>query len=154
MEQLERKAVRYGGNFSITKPKKNVVLKNLEQQGFPFFAGEISVEKKIYADNVNKKMVFDKRGVNVIKVDVNGKCAGKVLWNPTELDLSDYLRHGENTIRITIMNNLRNMLGPHHLLAGEALSASPATFQRIKGVWAKNPPPWADEYTFVEFGIL
>lgn len=152
-EQLENEAVRYNGKFRIGKPKNTVTLKNLEQQGYPFFAGKLIVEKEIHIDDVNQKMVFDKKGVNVIMVEVNDKFAGKIFWNPTELDLSEYLKIGKNTIRITLLNNLRNMLGPHHLQEGEVLYASPASFQRIKGVWAKTPFEWNDGYTLVEFGI-
>ncbi len=152
-EKLDKDAVRYQGKFTIIKPAEKVVLNNLEQQGYPFFAGKLVVEKTINIDNTNKKIVFNKKGVNVICVDVNGENAGKILWNPTELDLSKQLKIGENIIRLTIINNLRNMLGPHHLEAGEILAVGPSAFHKIESVWAKEPPEWNDGYCFVEFGL-
>lgn len=36
--QLDKKAVRYCGDFEIDEPSANISLENIEQQGFLFFA--------------------------------------------------------------------------------------------------------------------
>ncbi|UKI35919.1 MAG: hypothetical protein L6V93_17995 [Clostridiales bacterium] len=38
------------------------------------------------------------------------------------------MKEGANELEITITNNLRNLLGPHHLKAGESYSVGPASF--------------------------
>ena len=74
-----------------------------------------------------------------------------------EFDISDYLVTGENTVEITIANNLRNLLGPHHLEEGESYNVRPSSF--ISGYsklwsWNKNEYlEWNDGYCFIETSI-
>ena len=42
-ENLDKNAVRSKGKLVISKPVKEIELKNIEQQGFPFFSGTIRV---------------------------------------------------------------------------------------------------------------
>ncbi|MBQ2890585.1 MAG: hypothetical protein IJE44_02935 [Clostridia bacterium] len=153
-EKLDKKAVRYSGEFTIGAPKEKVTLNNIEKQGFPFFAGKITVEKTVSVDDVKQKIAFDKKGINAVLVEVNGNFAGKIIWNPTELDLSEYLKEGENNVRLTLVNNLRNMLGPHHLEEGESHCVLPASFLKEKCVWVSEPMEWNDGYCFVETGLM
>ncbi len=153
VEKLDKDALRFCGNFRLTKPTKTVTLQNLEQQGFPFFAGTLTVEKNIFEEDNNQKLVFHTKGVNAVLVSVNGKDAAPVLWNPTELNLSAYLNKGENTVRLTLINNLRNMMGPHHLQIGESHVVGPGSFFKESCIWSKNPQKWNDGYCFVEFGL-
>lgn len=98
---------------------------------------------------------FAKRGATVLAVRVNGKPAGKLFWQPYEIDLSRFLLEGENTIEITLTGSLRNLLGPHHLKHGESYSVSPGSFYRRSSVWrGEDNPDWTDDYSFVEFGIF
>ncbi len=153
-EKLDKNAVRYLGEFSVGAPKEKVMLANMEQQGFPFFAGKLTLEKTIFVDDVHQKIVFDKKGINAVLVEVNDNFAGKIIWNPTELDLSEYLKKGENKIQLTVVNNLRNMLGPHHLEEGESHCVLPASFLKEKCVWVSEPMEWNDGYCFVETGLM
>ena len=152
-EELDNNAVRYKGGFRIGKPTETIIPKNLEKQGFPFFAGSMVLEKTLIVNDTNQKIVFDKKGVNVLLVNVNGTDAGKILWNPTEIDLSNYLQLGENRIKITLINNLRNMLGPHHLDEGESHYVSVASFYKENHLWT-GLPKWNDNHCFVKFGII
>lgn len=154
MEPLDKGALRYRGGFRLGAPAGQVNLQHLEQQGFPFFAGTLTVEKTMQIEDTAKKLVFRKKGVNAIKVCVNGADAGTVLWNPTELDLSGYLHPGENTVTLTLINNLRNMMGPHHLKEGESYFVCPSTFFKEPCVWAAAPEAWDDGYCFVEFSLI
>lgn len=91
----------------------------------------------------------------MLAVRVNGKPAGKLFWQPYEIDLSRFLLEGENTIEITLTGSLRNLLGPHHLKHGESYSVSPGSFYRRSSVWrGEDNPDWTDDYSFVEFGIF
>ena len=58
-------------------------------------------------------------------------------------------------VEITLINNLRNVLGPHHLSEGECYHVCPNSFIKEKCVWnADNPEEkWNDGYCFVETGI-
>ncbi len=62
---------------------------------------------------------------------------------PYEVDLSDYLVNGENTVTLTFLNNLRNMMGPHHWMDGELLAVGPWHFFQESNIF--HHMPGADE---------
>ena len=62
---------------------------------------------------------LDKMGGTVARVFVNGKERGAAKVAPMQLDITKLARPGENDLRIEITNSLRNLLGPHHHIAGE-----------------------------------
>lgn len=154
-EYIKNSSIRYKNGFYIDEPVSQINLHNIEQQGYPFFAGKIKLQRIIEIDNTNYKIKFNKKGVNAINVSVNGKYIGAVIWNPIELDISKNLNKGENLIELTIFNNLRNILGPHHLKEGESLAVTPASFYKEKRLWKWEvvPSEWDDDYCLVEFGI-
>ncbi len=152
-EQLDNHAVRYSGDFVIDAPKSALLLSNIEQQGYPFFCGSISLGKNIILDDNGYKLKFERYGVNVIKVSVNGT-EYKLLWGMNEIDISSSAKAGENHIEIELTNNLRNILGPHHLAVGESFAVEPGAFFKERCIWHGNPEKsWNDDYCFVEFGL-
>ena len=65
-----------------------------------------------------------------------------------------YLTEGENTVQITFFNSLRNMLGPHHVEAGECYEVTPTVFFKEENLWdGWGRQQWNDDYCFMEFGI-
>ena len=156
-EPLEKNAFRCNGDFVIDQRPETVKLTNLEQQGFPFFAGRMTLSKKFVYDSGDCKFAFSTLGLNGVHISVNGVSVGASVWSMDEIDISDYLVQGENEIEITIVNNLRNLLGPHHLEEGESYSVRPASF--IPGSsklwsWNKNEyREWNDGYCFIETSI-
>ena len=148
----------YQGHFSLVRPSPIVYAGDLAKQGFPFFSGQITLRNTFrltQEECVGRCLRFAKRGATVLAVRVNGKPAGKLFWQPYEIDLSRFLLEGENTIEITLTGSLRNLLGPHHLKHGESYSVSPGSFYRRSSVWrGEDNPDWTDDYSFVEFGIF
>ena len=70
-------------------------------------------------------------------------------------DLSDYLVVGENTVELTLVNNLRNLLGPHHNVGGELYSVAPAHFYNEPCLWnyfLRNT--YTEKYSFVDTSIV
>ena len=49
-----------------------------------------------------------------------------------EVDISKWLKVGENNIELTLYNNLRNLLGPHNMEEGECLTVRPMSFFKEK----------------------
>ncbi len=156
IEELERNAFYFDGSFALTAPTEEVTLANIEQQGFTFFAGELTVSKKFTLEDGNYKLgITNKQGVNAIRVKVNGKTVDTRLWAPFDIDLSEYLVAGENTVELTLINNLRNLLGPLHHVKGELYSASPYSFYKYPCVWtAFGNGPYIDKYCFVKIGLI
>ena len=78
----------------------------------------------------------------------------KVMLTDNRLPLVDFAVIGKTKIELTLINNLRNILGPHHLKEGESYVVGPWTFFKEKCIWAPNPEEeWDDGYCFVETGI-
>ena len=43
-------------------------------------------------------------------VEVNGAQAGTVAWAPFEVEITEWVREGENEIAVTLVSTLRNLL--------------------------------------------
>ena len=153
-EELDKNACRYSGKFVISKPVDAITLSNIERQGFPFFAGDITVSKK-FEKSGNMMLDFVKCGINVVKAKINGKEIPQFMWEPYTADVSDLLCDGENEIELTLVNNLRNMQGPLHLSAGESYSVGPGSFYKEDCLWVRGitPDRWNDDYCFVNTTI-
>lgn len=155
---VERRGIVTNGRFYITEAPKTVKVGALAQQGYPFFAGSVTFKKKITltADEIADRSVkFAKLCSTVTKVKVNGVEAGKIMWQPYEVNVSKLLKAGENDIEITVTGNLRNLLGPFHLVEGEAYAVGPRKFFHESPIWVKGVnPDWIDTYCFVEFGLF
>lgn len=153
-EELPRGAVRYRKGFVLAAPAQTVLLADIQQQGFPFFAGELSVSREFDISDTDVCLKFEKQGINVLRVSVNDDEATRVLWEPYEVDLSQRLKKGKNKIKLTLVNNLRNLLGPHHQKDGEIYSVGPSSFFKEPCIWNEEPQPdWEDSYCFARFGI-
>lgn len=150
-EQLDKNAVRYSGAFEIDAPKSEVNVKNIEQQGYPFFCGEMCLKGEIEIAEENPVLEIDWKGVNAIRVKIGNK--EKVMLTDNRLPLADFGVSGKTKIELTLVNNLRNLLGPHHLKEGESYVVGPGAFFKEKCIWAPNPKEWDDNYCFVEMGI-
>ncbi len=152
-EEIDEESSRYSGAFALDTPKSMINLVNIERQGFPFFAGEITLNKKITLDKTDYKIKLNKQGINVVKLNINGNKT-TALWGD-EFDVSKHLQLGENDIEITIKNNLRNLLGPHHLTLGEKSPVAPPSFFKEQCVWySGNDERWSDDYSFVKIGLI
>ena len=88
-----------------------------------------------------------------MRVQVNDGPELVSIWNGDKIDLQSWLIQGENRIRLTLVNNLRNLLGPHHLEEGESYSVGPGSFFKEPCVWSVAPPAWNEEYCFVETSL-
>lgn len=153
--QLENHAVRYEGVFELEEPKKELCLKNIEQQGYHFFCGEMVLDGKINIEGTCPVLTLKRRGLNAVKVEINGK--EKWMLTEEKLFLEDFDAQGEVDIRLTLVNNLRNLLGPHHLKIGELVKygTGPHRFFKESCVWNTSPEAsWCEEYCFVETGIF
>ncbi|MGB7294105.1 MAG: glycosyl hydrolase [Candidatus Aminicenantales bacterium] len=124
------------------------------EQGRPFYPGGV-IYSKTYTlgppDPRRERVVVsvgEWRG-SVAEVRVNGKSAGYVVCAPFELDITDSLSAGRNTVETIVFGTLKNTLGPHH--NSPALgTAWPGMFQ--KGAEGGYPPGSA--YSLVGYGLF
>ena len=106
----------------------------------------------------------------MIQVAINGTPCPPLFSSPWEVDVTDLLYPGTNTVSIILTNGLRNLLGPHHHIGGEHTSVGPATF-RANDEWPHHlrdtgepdwydarrdgrARAWRDDYYLIPFGFL
>ena len=152
--KLDKNASRYLGDFSIDGKKEKFLLSHLEQQGLVFFCGELTFSKTFNISDTSYCIKFKPEGINSVTIEVNGKIAQTLMWQPFECDISDLLVKGDNEIKLTIRSTNRNLLGPHHIPMGELYEVTSGDFYKHPCVWNDNKPtPWENNYCFIEFGI-
>ncbi len=135
----------------VIVPAAPVKLGNWNDQGMPFYAAGVAYRETFNLPNRHGTyaVTLPRWSGSVAKVTANGKLAGYITAPPWECDVTDALRHGKNTIEITVIGTLKNTLGPHH--GHPALgSAWPGMFQQGP---AQGPPPGAD-YSTVGYGLF
>lgn len=151
---VSEKIVRCPDNFKIGAAPKQITLSHIEQQGFLFFAGTMTVKKTVTVTDTDLYFKMKKHGITSVILKVNGKEVKNFLWEPYEADLSEYLKKGENEIELTLTNSLRNLLGPHHLLDTNETCISPQSFQEEKNPFLSSDKERTKDYNFLNTGII
>ncbi len=102
--------VKLGKNFVIDTPKAE--LDSLLEGGYIFFAGKMTLRQK-FTVNSNKVMFKLPFRWHIADVRINGKFAGRMVVDNV-LDISEFVKAGENELEIDIVIGNRNLHGPHH----------------------------------------
>ena len=154
----------YNGNLSFNcllalAPKvvldsvKEIELRYIERQGFPFWCGKIVVENNIDVFGENPVICFSLKGVSSIIVEING--IEKTYLYDGIIKLKEFKAYGRTKIKITIFNNLRNLLGPHHLKNGESVHVTPSDFYKEKCIWnIDDISKWDEDYCLIGSSVL
>ncbi len=67
------------------------------------------------------------------------------LWSPYKADISEFIKYGENEITVELVNNCRNLLGPHLHKVGEIYTLYPFLYKDLEH--------WIDDYCLVKLGL-
>ncbi len=140
------------GNFTITEKPHEISSENIVVSGYPFFGGSVT-SGFTYTYRPGMPTVLNLDGHHAVaEVSVNGNKAGTLLWTK-KLDVGRYLREGENEIDITIINSMRNTLGPHHYIEDE-LELVGRQMWTFENEWnGRECKVYKKRYSFVPFGI-
>ena len=142
----KEKSVLLGNNFVMGEQKKE--LSSLILDGFPFFAGDITLKQTVVCDSTNMELVIDGR-FQLIDVKVNGVYCGRMMFN-NRLDISSALKLGENEIELILTVSNRNLFGPFHTIWEEPKFVGPDTFERF-GHWDNGKNKYlTNTYAFVK----
>lgn len=149
--RLNEFAERYSGEFTVEKPAGKVNVKCIHREGFPFFSGKLNLEGEIEVKGKSPVLELDMHGINSLHVKIDSREFVAMTDNIIPLN---GVSQGKHKVEFTLINNLRNLLGPHHIKNGEELSTGPGKFFKEPCVWNRNPEPdWDDNYCFVEMKI-
>lgn len=146
------------GNFSLRSMKKGwkiikpneLHLGSWKAQGYPFYVDQVAYTKNFYAESK-----FDGYYVNlnewqgtVSEVWVNGNKTGIIGWNPYELEITPWIKTGENQISVRVIGSLKNLLGPHHNHPVHGV-VTPWSF-----FYAPEKQPAGIDYDLLDYGLF
>ncbi|MBQ8446743.1 MAG: hypothetical protein IJX31_03085, partial [Clostridia bacterium] len=126
----KKEAIYIGDNFRLGTQKTEIG--DLVEEGYPFFAGDIVLKQTVCVDDTNRDLVID-WNYHLIEVKLNGAYVGKMMFG-NKLDVSKYLRKGENEIELVLTIGNRNLMGPFHTVEEDPLYVGPHTWERM-GSW-------------------
>jgi hypothetical protein len=134
--------------FTIVEQERNVDIFDLTKVGYQFFTGKMLLSKQITIDKKSYQKVcfnINKLDAMFLNLTVNDCKAGTIGWNPMEIDITKYIRQGNNNLVIELVSSCRNALGPHHLVRPEPKFINPNSFY--------DKEKWDNQYYFLPFGI-
>ncbi len=97
-------------------PARPVSLGAWNEQGLPFYAEGVAYSQtfEIARPDGRYAVRLPSWYGSVAEVLVNGQSAGHVVSRPWEVDVTDQVKPGTNTIQVRVIGTLKNTLGPHH----------------------------------------
>lgn len=139
----------YLRDFLLIDEREKIKEGDLVTQSYPFYTGSVIYKQKIRMDAPSFKerifLQFQDFQAITAKVTINHKEVGLVFWPPYQIDISSFLKEGENLIEIELTNSLRNLLGPHHNNLGEQKWVDTRSFT--------DETHWVEGYNFIPFGL-
>ncbi|NVM00975.1 MAG: hypothetical protein HWN67_01450 [Candidatus Helarchaeota archaeon] len=104
------------GDFSVSNDKIYPLTKNLDSgdwcsKGFPNYSGGIWYKQKF---NLSRKYLKNrlflefKKVKETIEMKINGKYVGTRTWSPYKLEISKYIKEGNNDLEIFVRNTAAN----------------------------------------------
>jgi hypothetical protein len=119
------------------------------RQGLPLYGQSVVYAKEFICDNTENQfeVQLGKWEGTVVSVKVNGKDAGIIIAEPGTLNISKYVQKGNNSVQVTIIGSLKNLLGPHHKSPKPGL-VSPQQWRNI----SSYPP--GNKYETMDYGLM
>lgn len=135
--------------WSIGAPVDGFALGSWKEQKQPFYSWEMGYSKTYKIDEIKGPYAVQLHKWNgtVAEVYVNGQKAGMIAFDPYRLDVTPYLRQGDNQVEVRVVGSLKNLLGPHYRNPAPGL-ASPWHW---KGVWK---PISGTGYQLMDYGLM
>ncbi len=138
-----------GKDFYIGKKKH--IISNLITDGYPFFSGDIILEKS-FTSNTNKAILKLEGNYCLSEITLNDKKIQKSYFAKV-IDISDALVVGENRIQIHLWSGNRNLFGPFHFHI-EPPGIGPNHYE-FRGQWVDGVNSDLNEdYSLRKFGIF
>ena len=99
--------------YVIEKPRKTLQPQPWTTQGYPYLSGQAVYRRRFeLPDSFHNQRVFlePEMDDDVLEVLVNGQPAGVRLWAPYQIEITELLHSGENTLELRVANTLVNLL--------------------------------------------
>ncbi|MEA3479906.1 MAG: glycosyl hydrolase [Bacteroidota bacterium] len=120
------------------------------EAGLPFYSQKVAYSQKFNlqkSENVSYKVRLKNWNGSMAEVVVNGLPAGIIAWQPDELDVTSFLREGENNVVVKVCGSLKNTFGFFYHRADSWIFGPHS--------WNEAPDkiPSASEYYLVDYGL-
>jgi len=102
----------HDGKEVMAEPKRELAVGSWTDQGYPYFSGAgvltttVALPPEFHGQRVFLELEC---GDDVVDVTVNGQAVGTILWHPYRIEITDYVRAGENEIQVRVINTLINI---------------------------------------------
>jgi hypothetical protein len=119
--------------------------------GMPLYGHRVGYSQEFQVDRPSGRYVarLDEWHGSAAKVIVNGQTVGYIGWRPWEVDVTEAISPGRNTVEVVVFGTLKNTLGPHH--AGEVRGfGRPHDYLRHR---ESGTPPGSD-YDTIAYGLF
>ncbi len=146
------------GDFSVMPQQRGFAIQDAniplstgswKQQGMPFYAWEVSYSNKYTLEHDSNDSHFVRlnnwKG-SLAEVFVNGEKAGIIYAEPNELNVTGFLKKGENEIDVRVVGTMQSLLGPHYGNSPHLGVVGPFS-------WAGRKIP-GNEYQFEDYGLM
>lgn len=103
-------------SFTVTAPTKRFSLGSWRGQGQHFYSWTMSYSKRYKVKKLasHYEVSLGKWKGTVAEVYVNGKKAGIIPYRPYRLDITRFMRKGDNTVDVRIVGSNKNVFGPFY----------------------------------------
>ncbi len=147
------------GDFLVVPGKKGFEIAdgNISQlgswreAGLPFYSQKVAYSQSFNlkkSENTMYKVRLKNWNGSISEVMVNGESAGVIAWQPNELDVTSFLKEGENEVVVKVTGSLKNSFG---------------FFYNSNDNWIFGPHSWnkapdnipsAFEYFLLDYGLF
>ncbi len=133
-------------NFYIGKTPEKI--SEPVTDGMPFFSGNLTLSKNINFEDTSVRMTVD-GNFQTATLKINGKTVKNVMFE-RNVDVSEYLKVGDNLIEAEITVSLYNTFGPHHFINEKYSDVSPFNFE-LTDKWEDGESEYyRQEYDFLK----
>jgi len=118
-------------------------------QGYPYYVGNLRYGQRVrYRPRAGERVLLKvgPHAATCLAVHVNGRLAGVRGWAPYEVDITRWLRPGDNLLEIEVCGSPRNLLGPNHLPEKRPAGTGPGSFIALDR--------WVEKRNLVPYGLL
>lgn len=141
----------FANSFYIDELPEKV--KDLNREGFAFFAGRINLRAIVKCDSESAILTLKGR-YHCADISVNGKTVGALTFGDS-IDLTGFIKKGENVVDIALYSGNRNLYGPHHSLSFENDNyVEPSSFVMSCEWKDGKSPDFTERYAFSRFGLF
>ena len=149
--QGSTEAFWHADSFYIGASPREV--KDFVTDGFPFFAGNVTVKRVFKTNFDNVKLKLNGR-FHYAEVTVNSRPVGTLAFTDI-IDVSPYVQNGKNRLEVKLYSGNRNLLGPHHVVNGDMDGeVVPASFDFSESWDGDSSPDFTARYSFSKFGLF